>query len=140
MCVCLTHSFRGFRVVLRTDTSQEEAKMRKIEQQMIKAIKKGKDWTSGNTKVINMGNITNVYLHGHMIAIAHPNHGTLEISLAGWNTVTTRSRLSALIREFAALGPDGLGVSTKQGQPRLHDAMGMRNIDSTGWHEVALRH
>ena len=45
--------------------------MRKIETQMIEAIKQDKDWQSGNTKVVNFFNdgdkcvVTSVFLHGN---------------------------------------------------------------------------
>ena len=48
--------------------------MRKIEQQMINAIKSETDWKSGNTKVVNFFNdgdkcvVSSVFLHGNKIA------------------------------------------------------------------------
>lgn len=62
--------------------------------------------------------------------------GRWEVTLAGWNTVTTRSRLSAIVRHVSRLGPDGLGVSSRKGQPYLHDYAGKRPIDCWGWHLV----
>ena len=84
----------------------------------------------------------------------------MRVSLAGWNTVTTRSRLSALISALAddlakrrpslsvadavadasgpRLYPHGLGVSTCKGQARIHDARGITNINDNDWHSVQL--
>lgn len=76
---------------------------RKIEQQMIAAIREGRSWQSGNTTVC--GNA--VSLHGHHIATilpdgtANPNRETFR----RWPTATTRSRLRAL----------GIDASIKRG-------------------------
>ena len=115
--------------------------MRKIEQQMLAAIKSGKNWKSRNTEVrhdpVIGGAEPEVYLHGHLIAKRYGIHRPRwEITLAGWNTATTRSRLSAIVREFSRVGTQGLGVSTNKGQPYLHDVRGKVTVDSTGWHKV----
>ena len=78
--------------------------MRKIEQQMNEAILNRKDFFSSNTSVENyVNNITGakeavVKLHGNHIATVGD---TLQICDAGWQTVTTKSRLNALCNEFA---------------------------------------
>ena len=72
--------------------------MRKIEQQMLNAIKNGDQWVSGNTQVHWItGNICEVYLYGNHIATVNgsttiPNHETFR----SWPTPTTRSRPRAL--------------------------------------------
>lgn len=77
--------------------------MRKIEQDMIEAIRAGRDWQSGNTRVSQGGprdECARVFLHGKLIAeIDHAINGT-RWTLAGWNTPTTRSRINALARAF----------------------------------------
>ena len=78
--------------------------MRKIERQMNEAILSGKDFFSSNTSVQHyVNNITGakeaaVHLHGNHIATVGD---TLQICDAGWQTVTTKSRLNALLNEFA---------------------------------------
>ena len=78
--------------------------MRKIEQQMNEAILNRKDFFKDNTSVENyVNNITGareavVKLHGNHIATVGE---TLQICDAGWQTVTTKSRLNALCNEFA---------------------------------------
>ena len=78
--------------------------MRKIERQMNEAILNRKDFFSSNTSVENyVNNITGVKeavvkLHGNHIATVGE---TLQICDAGWQTVTTKSRLNALCNEFA---------------------------------------
>ena len=77
--------------------------MRKIEQQMNEAILNRQDFFKGNTSVENYITETGareavVKLHGNHIATVGD---TLQISDAGWQTVTTKSRLNALCNEFA---------------------------------------
>ena len=77
--------------------------MRKIEQQMNEAILYRKDFFKGNTSVENYITETGareavVKLHGNHIATVGD---TLQICDAGWQTVTTKSRLNALLNEFA---------------------------------------
>ena len=77
--------------------------MRKVEQQMNEAILYRKDFFKGNTSVENYVTETGareaiVKLHGNHIATVGD---TLQICDAGWQTVTTKSRLNALCNEFA---------------------------------------
>ena len=78
--------------------------MRKIEQQMNEAILNRKDFFKGNTSVQHyVSNLTGareaaVHLHGNHIATIGDR---LQICDAGWQTVTTKSRLNALLNEFA---------------------------------------
>jgi hypothetical protein len=123
--------------------------MRKIELAMIEAIntlrhnRANASWSQANTTVTNHvtsgGNATEIFLHGNHIATISETP-SLHISLAGWNTRTTRSRLTRLIGHMARLGrwPDGSGVSTARGRVFLHDAHGKREIDADGWHTVNL--
>lgn len=74
--------------------------MRVIEQNMVQAIKnQRKRWASGNTQVHQASDGWQVYLHGNLIAVLYPRG--LSFTLAGWNTVTTRSRVNALLGAFA---------------------------------------
>lgn len=79
--------------------------MRKIEQDMLAAIRDRRDWHGGNTEVVHdkSGRITDVFLHGnHIAAIVHckrrfvsvvtPNRTTVR----AYPTRTTISRLRAL--------------------------------------------
>ena len=72
--------------------------MRKIEQQMVKAVNNGDNWSLNNTQVISDGEgLTWVYLHGNLIALSVD--GIIEPildTLSNWPTVTTKSRLRAL--------------------------------------------
>ena len=72
--------------------------MRKIEKQMNDAIRYQSDFKKDNTEVITIRGNSFVYLHGNHIATVGK---TLDICDAGWQTVTTKSRLNALLNEFA---------------------------------------
>ena len=74
--------------------------MRKIEQQMIAAIKNNQDWQSANTSV-HFNEETGesiVRLHGSKIAVVGDDYLTLFD--AGYQTQTTKSRLNAILGEF----------------------------------------
>ena len=77
--------------------------MRKIEEQMLKAIRSQTSWKSGNTKVVYFGwpnsGICTVYLHNTRIATTCNNSGLIMWDIPNLNTrptPTTRSRVRAL--------------------------------------------
>ena len=72
--------------------------MRKIEQQMNYAIRNGIAWSQGNTctTFTQEGN-TLVYLHGNLIAKLNDFH--VYLFDGGWQSVTTKSRLNAILSE-----------------------------------------
>jgi len=81
--------------------------MRKIEEQMNNAIRHRKNWSGSNTTVTcyKKDGITtevNVMLHGNCIAWFDTASNDFNISSAGWETVTTKSRLNAILEEFAS--------------------------------------
>jgi hypothetical protein len=76
--------------------------MRKIESQMIDAIKGNKNWSSGNTQVVTNCGVSNVYLHGNLIATVDDT--SMTIFDGGWRSNTTKSRLNALCDEFCIAG------------------------------------
>ena len=83
--------------------------MRKIEREMIQAIIDGRNWKKANTEVEahpSGNNEMRVFLHGNNIASY--KDGTLYINHCGWKTVTTKSRLNALI-QFVLGGTCHLG-------------------------------
>lgn len=74
--------------------------MRKIEQQMLNAVKnKAIRFISGNTWVSGHGGTSQVFLHNNHIATVHHDTGKVDVNrytLRKWPTATTRSRLRAL--------------------------------------------
>ena len=75
--------------------------MRKIERQMNFAISNKSNWSSSNTQVSynENTNCSSVYLHGHQIATYDHNTQAVKLSSCGWATVTTKSRLNAILQE-----------------------------------------
>ena len=86
---------------------QTQHQMRKIEQQMNSAISNCKDWRSANTEVVNCNGESFVYLHGNHIATVGDDF--VKIFDGGWQSNTTKSRLNAILHEFAY----GVGVFQK---------------------------
>lgn len=104
--------------------------MRKIEALMIDAVQRFADgrttvrnrWRSGNTEVID--HVTgvrgtssylhtiDVELHGNLIATIYPDSQSMYLMDAGWQTVTTKSRLNALCKAFTACS----GIYSKRGE------------------------
>ena len=76
--------------------------MRKIEKQIISAIKNNKDIKVDNTQVINSSNVSDVYLHGNLIA--RIGETWMELFDCGYQTKTTKSRLNALLSAFGMEG------------------------------------
>lgn len=99
--------------------------MRKIEQQMLNAVKaKADKWINNNTAVFFIsaresgnpfGDRSEIYLHGNLIAeYWHDLPVPLEVdtgTLARWSTPTTKSRLRAL----------GADVYTRKGVTYLNN-------------------
>ena len=80
--------------------------MRKIEQDMNTAIRYRRNMSKQNTSVKcfkNRDGITtemDVFLHGNHIASLDTATHKLTIKDGGWQSVTTKSRLNALLDEF----------------------------------------
>ena len=72
--------------------------MRKIEQQMNDAISNNQNWQSGNTSVTfdPETNESKVYLHGNHIATVGDDF--VQIFDGGYQSVTTKSRLNAILK------------------------------------------
>ena len=84
--------------------------MRKIESQMNSAIRSRSSFSSANTSVvIDDNNAAYVYLHGNHIATIDNDNVTLFDG--GWQSNTTKSRLNAILQEFAY----GVGVFQSSG-------------------------
>ena len=75
--------------------------MRKIEQQMNRAITNRTNWAGSNTTVTynDSTNCSSVFLHGHQIATVDHDTNAVKVSSCGWQTVTTKSRLNAILSE-----------------------------------------
>lgn len=88
--------------------------MRKIESQMVAAVKANADWKNSNTSVtyVPENDESRVYLHGNHIATVGDNF--VQIFDGGWQSVTTKSRLNAIINEFCDAFKDGVFQKNRQ--------------------------
>ena len=93
--------------------------MRKIEQQMCEAVRYCHNFSKDNTSVVTETDCSKVYLHGNHIATVGADYCMLFDG--GWQTVTTKSRLNALIEEF---GPRCARIFQKNYQWYVHDEDG----------------
>ena len=83
--------------------------MRKIEKQMQNAIRNRENWASSNTTVsVDEEGYTSIRLLGHRLGEIEPN-GDMILSSCGWSTVTTKSRLNAILDVFL----DGMSIFQK---------------------------
>ena len=76
--------------------------MRKVEKQMNYALSNKNNWAGSNTTVSynELTNCSSILLHGHQIATLDHHTNALKLSSCGYQTVTTKSRLNALLSEF----------------------------------------
>ena len=86
--------------------------MRKIEKQMNFALSNKANWSKSNTAVEfnESTNCSTVKLHGHSIASFDHSTNAIKLSSCGWETVTTKSRLNAILQEVKP----GCGIFQKQ--------------------------
>ena len=89
-------------IILRTYKRYSFFKtMRKIEQEMNSAIRYRRNFSKANTSVTCYREEIEVRLHGNLIGTVDTASNQLRIFDGGWQTVTTKSRLNALMDEFA---------------------------------------
>ena len=81
--------------------------MRKITMDATEALYKGRDFKQGNTQVLAFFDFTELRLFGNLIA--RVGGDGIFVTLAGWNTVTTRERLNGVLSEL------GLSIHTRKG-------------------------
>ena len=68
---------------------------------MNSALHAKKNWAGSNTTVTynDLTNCSSVLLHGHQIATLDHHSNALKLSSCGYETVTTKSRLNAILEE-----------------------------------------
>jgi hypothetical protein len=97
--------------------------MRKITEQIANAFARGMNYAQGNTMTAE----GNIYLHGNKI-IKTESDG-VYMSLAGWNTVTTRERLNGVSSE--------LGYKASFTQKNFEPYLNNKPINDDTWYKVA---
>jgi len=70
--------------------------MRKIEVLMNEAIGTETDWKLDNTEVINCSHVSDVFLHGNLIA--RIGETWIELFDGGYQSKTTKSRINAILK------------------------------------------
>jgi len=98
--------------------------MRKIERLMNEAIATSKNWRLDNTEVVTEEGVSTVYLHRNKIA----EIGDTWLCLfdGGWRSVTTKSRLNAILRMHG----NGEGIYQKNYQWYISTAEGDKEFKS----------
>ena len=76
--------------------------MRKIERLMNAAITAGKDFKMANTEVVSCSHVSDVFLHGNLIA--RIGETWIELFDGGHQSNTTKSRLNAILSEHGIPG------------------------------------
>lgn len=80
--------------------------MKKIEERMVAAIKSRKPFRESNTEVLPAWSgdsgvlAVEVYLFGNCIAQITPSEKRIDLHTCGWDTVTTTSRMNAILHEL----------------------------------------
>ena len=97
--------------------------MRKITQEIASALFARQDVNKGNTATLD----GEVFLHGNKIAKIED--GALLMTLAGWNTPTTRERLNGIADVF--------GAKDRFSQKGFEPFLGKQNIREDNWYWVA---
>lgn len=92
--------------------------VRKIDELSARNFYNRATWRQANTRTESGV----LYLHGNQIARLDES-GALWVTLAGWNTTTTRARLNAL---------DGVNIRVRAGRPYLNGV----EISESGWYKV----
>ena len=85
--------------------------MKKIDTQAAAAFKDGKPFSGGNTIITVENDTVTMRLHGHIIASMCRKDDTLALTLAGYNTMTTRARLNGIL--YALYMGDSCGYCQK---------------------------
>jgi hypothetical protein len=112
---------------------------RKIEQEMVAALRKRRAWRQDNTEVQldrrqDGKPLALVFLHGnHIATLGYDEAGkvmSLSWTLAGWETRTTVSRINAILEAF---GAHWERVGFKNFEPELRTRGGVRGLDAFAW-------
>ena len=101
--------------------------MRQIEKQMNFALSNKGNFSKDNTSVSyhSSENLSEVRLHGNLIAWLDHSKQVLALSSAGWHSNTTKSRLNALLYEFNT----GIRVFQKNWDWFVTDFTGKKKVD-----------
>lgn len=68
--------------------------MRKVTKEAVHALMQGHNYKNGNTKVLQINGVNQMFLHGNLIA--EHIEGKVQITNAGWFSNTTKERLNGI--------------------------------------------
>jgi len=106
--------------------------MRNISRKAALAFRANKPFRLGNTEVDVDAAEVRLFLHGHCIAYRNlETLGSVQVSLAGWGTPTTRERANGLLKM--------LGADIGFYQHKHEQYLGDKVVDSSDWNTVATR-
>ena len=105
--------------------------MRKIESLMNAAIAAGKNWKQDNTAVVEADGLSIVLLYGNKIAEVGDTF--LRLFDGGWQTVTTKSRLNAILQVHGVAGEH---IFQKKGEWFVRTVEGVTPQDSEGFQTI----
>jgi len=100
--------------------------MRKITKQIANAFAQGNKMTIGNTSTEGSEHGFHVKLHGNTIALK--NESGIYMTLAGWNTTTTRERLNGIAQV--------LGLDASFTQRKFEPYFNGKQIGINQWFKV----
>lgn len=115
--------------------------MRKVAREAARAAVAGTPRIFGNTRVEIAGDVTIVRLHGHAILRLTPcvsGGRVVEATLAGWPTVTTRSRLNDLFASLFGYSGRAPRVWQERGTQRLRLPDETVEMGADRWYTVGL--
>lgn len=92
------------------------------------AFWEGEPFKLGNTRVSITDRVVSLYLHNSLIAERVLSHTHCLITLAGWDTVTTRDRLQAVVTRV------GARIYRRAGQTYLDDAGSIQEMSPDWWY------
>ena len=95
------------------------------------AISAGVDWKLKNTAVVNEDGVTKVLLHGNKIAEVGDTF--LRLFDGGWQTVTTKSRLNAILQVHGVAGEH---IFQKKGEWFVRTVEGVTPQDAQGFQTI----
>lgn len=104
----------------------------KVGREAARAFWRGEKFTRGNTRVRVHDRVVTLSLHGSVIAERRTDRDYAQISLAGWNTPTTRDRLNAVV------GWLGARVFQRDWVPYLSLLGKEKEMDANLWYTVRV--
>ena len=105
--------------------------MKKIDRQAAAAFVANMPFSGGNTIVTVENDTVTMRLHGHIIASMRRKDNTLALTLAGYNTMTTRARLNGILDTLRMV--ENCRYTQKDFSAVLHYGKEKHDISPASW-------